>query len=139
MITKESIEQLLQSREIPYLIKEGHDEREDVDCIYFEVSCGEYFLAIDLADEVTVFFSFWHGHYSYDDAEVFEVLEGILDDRYCAVNVCGKDCEPDGDHGCCLLIKSEDVSRNCFIEEYGENSNISCRFFDKAKNVEFRI
>ena len=137
VVTIEDIKEIIERRNLPSQINEGFDMQKKEHFTYIEVFHGEDKLMLDLADEYTIFFGDWHGHY-YPDAkqdmkEFRQVLEDILDNKMCSV---GCFQERDGvENWCASCIEfKENIDRDYFQRKYGRDRIIRCRFFDETLN-----
>ena len=139
-MTIEDIKEIIERRNLPSQINEGFDMQKKEHFTYIEVFHGEDKLMLDLADEYTIFFGDWHGHY-YPDAkqdmkEFRQVLEDILDNKLCSV---GCFQERDGVENWCgsSIEFRENLDRDYFQRKYGGDRIIRCIFFDETLNRVF--
>ena len=140
VVTIEEIKEIIERRNLPSQINEGFDMQKKEHFTYIEVFHGEDKLMLDLADEHTIFFGDWHGHY-YPDAkqdtkEFRQVLEDILDNKMCSV---GCFQERDGVENWCgsSIEFRENLDRDYFQRKYGKDRIIRCKFFDETLNRVF--
>ena len=140
VVTIEDIKEIIERRNLPSQINEGFDMQKKEHFTYIEVFHGEDKLMLDLADEYTIFFGDWHGHY-YPDAkqdmkEFRQVLEDILDNKLCSV---GCFQERDGVENWCgsSIEFRENLDRDYFQRKYGGDRIIRCKFYDETLNRVF--
>ena len=125
-------------------------------CITVKNTFGEDAVYIDLADELTLTFGAWHGHYDYSDEdynEMSELLKDYLEGRICTLEIYS--CESDGlkwvgscnltAEECELMLERKLIKK--FIKKFIDKENwpIKCkaifRFFDekRTKTCEFSL
>ncbi|MDE5564690.1 MAG: hypothetical protein K2I93_06005 [Oscillospiraceae bacterium] len=92
-------------------------------------------LWIEISTEFTIFFGDWHAHYgAYEEyfRMFLDDLMGILQSKRCTVcgyrdgKWCGSDLSDKG---------VPDLSE--ILEEFGEDKQVVCSFWDKSKNVTY--
>lgn len=67
VVTIEEIREIIDRRGLASQIKEGFDIQKEEHFTYIEVFHGDTKLILDLADEYTIYFGDWHGHYYTDE------------------------------------------------------------------------
>ena len=140
IITIEEIQEIIDSRKFESKVDEGFDQQEQVWFTHMQVFNGNSKLILDLANEYTIFFGDWHGHYLPDSKdsmrEFRETLEDLLDSKICSV---GRFRDVDGvENWCGSSIGFRDyLDREYFRREYGDDKIIRCKFFDETLNQTF--
>ena len=140
VVTIEEIREIIDRRGLASLIKEGFDIQKGEHFTYIEVFHGDTKLILDLADEYTIYFGDWHGHYYTDEIndmrEFRQDLENLLDSKICSVG-CFRE-QNDVENWCGSFIEfKENLDREYFLRKYGGESIIRCKFFDETLNREF--
>lgn len=138
MDRKELVEQILKTRNLQYIVKEGFDEYEKVDFIYYEVTNGNRKLGIDIAKEYTIFFKTWHAHYSFDGyiEEFKQDLCDLLDNKMCAA--CSYLGEVSNENaGAAGTYYDYQLTKELIEDEFGSGKIVMCYFFDEGLDREF--
>lgn len=136
----EGIDRILQDRNIVSHDISGFDEAEQREFYCFDLVAGGRRMWIDVCRECTVYFEDWHGHYDPETEwdELLQTLDGILDNELCSLgtSVGGAGLQSSGS---AMLARSEDVSEEYVIDEFGTGKVVRCRFFDPSLNREYRV
>lgn len=140
VVTIEEIREIIDRRGLESQIKEGFDIQKEEHFTYIEVFHGDTKLILDLADEYTIYFGDWHGHYYTDEIndmrEFRQDLENFLDSKICSVG-CFRE-QNDVENWCGSFIEfKENLDREYFLRKYGGERIIRCKFFDETLNREF--